>query len=112
MHEYGPTETIVAIVNDEARKHGASRVKKVNLVVGEHTGFVGGSIALYFEVIAKGTPAEGAELALRYIPAEFKCSACATRFTHTPGSFACPACGSAGSPTEVGSEFYVESIEV
>lgn len=112
MHEYGPTESIVTIVNEEAKKHGAKRVKKVNLVIGEHTGFIGESISMYFDVIAKGTLASGAELVMRYIPAEFKCTSCAALFVHEPGNFACPACGSAGSPTDKGSEFYVESIEV
>jgi hydrogenase nickel incorporation protein HypA/HybF len=33
-------------------------------------------------------------------------------FHRQPGSFACPQCGSDGEPTDVGKEFYIDSIEI
>jgi hydrogenase nickel incorporation protein HypA/HybF len=82
------------------------------LVVGELSGFIGDSIQLYFDIIAKGTLAENAELTIQYIKPKLKCKSCQKLFEREKFSFQCPFCGGEGLPSEIGKEFYIENIEV
>ncbi len=112
MHEYGVTQQIIKIAVDAAAKQHAKKISRVNLVVGEMSGFIGDSIQMYFEMLAKGTPAEGAELSITYIKPQLKCDKCGITFFKKPYSFDCPKCDGQGEPSPIGKEFYVDSIEV
>jgi hydrogenase nickel incorporation protein HypA/HybF len=112
MHEYAVTQSIVDIVVAEAAKAGATRVSAINLVIGDLSSIIDDSVALYFDLIAAGTVAAGAQLIFKRIRPEFYCKHCQTNFTKPAHGFDCPVCGALGSPTEVGKEFYVESMEI
>ncbi len=49
MHEYPVTVQIVDIASETARKN-KGRVRRIDLVVGEDSGFIGESIQMYFAV--------------------------------------------------------------
>jgi len=113
MHEYAVTKNLIDIAVQEASKAGASRITEIRLVVGDLSSYVDESVQMYFDIISKGTPAEGARLSFTRIPAEFVCAECGLRFERKGRSFDCPDCGGPGSlDEEKGREFYVESIEV
>ena len=112
MHEYGLTKRIVTIVNETARAHGATRVTAVFLVVGENTGIIPDSVQMYYDMIAQDTPASGATLHVRSVKAQMYCAGCGQNFQRPLFSFACPRCGELGSPTDIGNECYVESVEI
>ena len=111
MHEYPVTLRIAEIASREAERAGG-RAKVIRLVVGDDSGFVGESIQMYFDVISAGTPCEGARLEIERVVPKLKCAACGALFERKPFSFACPACGGEGRPTEIGREFYVKNVEV
>lgn len=112
MHEYPITEQLIKIAEEHCDKANANRVTLVNLVVGEYSGFVPESIHMYFDLIAEGTKCEGAEIVITRVRAKLKCPACGEIFARKLLSFACPKCGTDGGPTDIGKEFYIESIEV
>ena len=112
MHEYGVTRQIIAICEGAAKKHNASKIKKVTLLVGEKSGFIGDSIALYFEVLSTGTLASGAELVIETVKPMLRCSKCKKLFVRKPYVFACPFCEGEGEPSEIGREFLVKNIEI
>ncbi len=112
MHELPITQQIIKIASEHARDNGAIKVIKINLVVGEYSGFIGDSIAMYFDVISKGTLTEGAELSIRYVKPQLSCEKCGAYFERKRFSFDCPKCDGRGVPTKIGKEFYIESIEV
>ena len=112
MHEYPVTEQIIKIAEKHGRRPRVSRIERITLVVGEQSGFIGESIQMYFDVIAKGTLCEGAKLVIKPVKPCLECSACGARFHREPLSFACPECGGDGGPTDTGREFYIESIVV
>jgi hydrogenase nickel incorporation protein HypA/HybF len=112
MHEYPITEQIVKIAEKHGRESRASRIESIALVVGDRSGFIGESIRMYFDILAEGTLCEGAELFIRPVRTQLKCPACGRMFHRKPLSFACPDCGADGAPTEIGKEFYIESITV
>lgn len=112
MHEYPITLEIIGIAEEYARKNGAQSITKINLVVGDLSGFIGDSIQMYFDIIAAGTLAEGAVLEIERVRPRLRCSGCGNLFERRRFSFACPKCGQDGLPTEIGREFYLKSIEI
>ena len=112
MHEFPITEHIVKLASEECEKAGAVRVKAVNLVCGDYCGYVPESIHMYFDVISKDTVCDGADINITRIEPKLKCPACGEIFKRPMLSFACPKCGTDGEPTDIGKEFYIDSIEV
>lgn len=58
MHEYPITQQIIKIAEEHCRKAEGSRVTKINLVIGDYSGYVGSSVQMYFDVISEGTMCE------------------------------------------------------
>jgi hydrogenase nickel incorporation protein HypA/HybF len=112
MHELSVTEQILNITLDHARQAKAERVLKVNLVIGDLTGFAGESIQFYFDILSKDTEAEKACLSITHLPARARCKQCQNEFTPEVMNWACPRCGGFIENVISGREFYVESIEV
>ncbi len=112
MHEFPVTEQIIKIAAEQAEKNNALKVTQINLVVGESSGFIGESIQMYFDIISEGTICKGAILKMENVKTKWKCPACDILYSRQPLSFACPNCGMDGLPTEIGREFYVQSIEI
>ncbi len=113
MHELAVTESILHIALDEAARHGAQRLTAIHLVVGELTGYVPDSIQFYFDVLSQDTPAAGAVLAVRRVPARVRCASCQADYAPEAGLlWLCPACGGLGGEVISGQELLVESINV
>jgi len=117
MHEASAAEAIVKMVSAESRARApaagpAPRVTVVRLVVGEATGYMEESLAFYLELFARGTPAEGAALDVRYVKPRLRCASCGAEFERRRFSFECPSCGGQGVATGIGTEFYVESMDI
>ena len=72
MHEYPVTVQIVDIASETARKN-KGRVRRIDLVVGEDSGFIGESIQMYFDVVAEGTLCEGAKLVIEGVKPQLRC---------------------------------------
>jgi len=112
MHELSVTQNIVNIAVEAAAGAGSGRITAIDLLVGELTGFVTDSIQFYFDVLSKGTAAEGAILRVRREPASATCAACGHAFQpELPLLPLCPVCGG-GVRITGGRELRVESIEV
>lgn len=112
MHELSITESIVNMVSDEAKKRNVNKVTKINIVLGELTGFEEDSIKFYFDVLSEGTPLYGAILNFKRVKAEFKCRNCGMIYNRENFTFKCPYCGSSGVLIEKGKELYIDSIDV
>ncbi len=112
MHELSVTEQIVNIVLEHTHRANAKQVLKVNLVVGELSGFAAESIQFYFDTLSKGTEAERASLSISRVPAKARCRDCKNEFHPAGTEWLCPQCGGLIEEVLAGREFYVESIEV
>ena len=112
MHELPITEQIIKIAEEHGQKARASKIERVRLVVGERSGYISESIQMYFDIVSEGTLCEGAELVIETVKPKLKCPSCGTLFERLPMRFDCPSCGTDGEPTEIGREFYIDSIEV
>jgi hydrogenase nickel incorporation protein HypA/HybF len=112
VHEYPVTLEIIRIAGETAKAKNAQRVDKIALVIGDLSGYVGESVHMYFDEISKGTVCEGCRLEITRIRPKVKCSACGEVFERKPFSFECPVCGGPAGPTKIGTEFYIDHIEV
>lgn len=112
MHELPITENIIKIAGEHCSENGGSRVTAIHLVIGDYCGYVGSSIQMYFDVISEGTLCEGARLEMTRVKPKLRCKSCGALFERKPLSFTCPTCGGDGEPSEIGKEFYIESIEI
>ena len=111
MHELMVTESLLEIALRHARDAGAGRITDLHLVIGELSSVIDDSVQFYWDIVSEGTPAEGATLHFRRVPAEMACQECAE--TYDPKvNLTCPACGSANVRIVSGQEFYLEAIEV
>jgi hydrogenase nickel incorporation protein HypA/HybF len=112
MHEFAITKCLFDIVLNEAGKAGATRVTGINLVLGELTGVVKESVQFYLEYFSRNTPAEGASLNVKYIPAKAKCYECGYEFEIAEGDWLCPGCRNFALEIVTGKELFLESIDV
>lgn len=109
MHELAITEAVLDVV---LRHAGGARVRSVRLTVGEWTGYVGDSIELFWQELARGTPAEGARLEFRFEPATLRCRRCGREFPVNGTGLECPGCGTLGGEPAGGRECTVDAIEL
>lgn len=112
MHELAVTGQLLDITLEHAERVMASRVLRINLVIGDLTGFMEESIRFYFDILSEGTKAHNALLSIARIPIRALCGQCRTQYTPGKDSWRCPLCRGALREIVRGREFYVESIEV
>ena len=110
MHELAVTQSILDIALRYA--NSASRITQLNLVVGDLASVVDDSVQFYWDIVSKGTVAEGATLNFKRIKTRFQCDACGGGFEPDGRVFACPHCGGEQVVLVAGREFRLESIEV
>ena len=112
MHELPATQSILEIALRHAEKAGAKRITDIHLTIGELATLVDDSIQFYWDMIAEGTPARGATLHFKRIPAELQCMICREIYRPDGSEIICPNCGSVGVKVISGEEFFVEAIDV
>ena len=112
MHEFALTKSMLELVLAEANKAGAKRVGRINLVIGELSGFVDRCVDTYFDSMSKGTIAEHAQLCFKTVPTTGRCRDCKEQLTLKETNWTCPACKSNNIQLIGGNELFVESIEV
>lgn len=68
MHELGMATALVEQVEEIARREGAVRVVRIELVVGDESGVDREALEFVFPFAAERTAAEGATLAIEIVP--------------------------------------------
>ncbi len=109
MHELSITQSILEAA---LRRANGRRITDVYLAIGQLSSIVSDSVQSCWDVIAKGTLAEGARLHFRRIPAELQCMACFEKYPLNGEEWLCPKCGSVGARIVAGEEFRLETIDV
>jgi hydrogenase nickel incorporation protein HypA/HybF len=109
MHEL----SVATAVLNTALKHADERkVSVVSLRVGRMRQVIPDSLSFYWDIVARDTPCEDAELRLDEIEIELRCRDCHRRWSPQIPAFRCPDCGSADVEVRAGEELEVDYIEV
>lgn len=112
VHELAITQNILNIALDEAKAAQASKITKINLVIGELSGVVSDCVQFYFDFLKKDNAAEEATIDFKLVPAELRCRNCLTNFNPQDSLWICPNCQSSSVEVISGRDCYIESIEV
>ena len=112
MHEYSITQSILSLALEKADEAKASKIIRINLVVGELSGVVAECVEFYFGFLSKDTIANGASLSFDSTTTKLRCRNCNKEFSPNNRDWSCPHCREAGIEIISGRECYMESIEV
>lgn len=112
MHELAVTENLLEIAIRHGKTAGAKKISNLYLVVGQLSSIVDDSVQFYWDIISKGTVAEGAKLHFHRKSVELYCKECAHQFTPIGDDLSCPNCGSIQIKVISGEEFFLEAIDV
>jgi hydrogenase nickel incorporation protein HypA/HybF len=108
MHEMGITQSIVAIVEEQA---AGRKVTRVTLEIGKLAAILPDAIRFCFEIVAQGSALDGAELDIIEIPGRARCLDCGSDVMLNQIFDPC-GCGSRRLERLAGEELKIKSMEV
>jgi hydrogenase nickel incorporation protein HypA/HybF len=112
VHETSLMKNLLAIVDRAALAEGGGPVRIVHLRIGEMAGVSEDALRFAFDVMAKGTAAEGASLDVEKVALQIRCTGCGANSNPGDFVFICPACGSRDIEILAGREMEVDYILV
>ncbi|MBF0388070.1 MAG: hydrogenase maturation nickel metallochaperone HypA [Candidatus Omnitrophica bacterium] len=110
MHESHQVQHLVSHAQKMIAEKKIVKPVQVSVAVGEALGFDEMSMRLHWEEFVSGTSLEGVKLAVRFVPVQFQCPACAALFPKKGSQMSCPKCRVMGKPVDSGKEFFIEAI--
>lgn len=95
MHETAAMQRMIRTVLACMQQAGASRVTHVQVALGVSEHVTAEAAHQLFAMLVRGTPIEGASLAIQWLPVRYQCLSCQRSFESAePGASAlCPHCG-------------------
>ena len=111
MHEYHGAVQIIEHAQDLCRERGHNKVNRIQLLIGEASGYTFEVVKEYFEEAAMGTVCEGAEVTVRKTDVMLRCPNCNELFPKRILMYDCPICGTPGNPTDAGKEMTIDFME-
>jgi hydrogenase nickel incorporation protein HypA/HybF len=112
MHELSIAQRIVAMAEEEARKHQASVIEEVEIEIGRLAGVELQTLCFALESAAKNSLMEKANILRHDIEGEGLCGDCDSRFPVEELFSPCPQCGSYGVKLIKGKELRIKSIVI
>lgn len=112
MHELSLCEGILELLEQRAASDGFSRVLTVRLEIGALSCVEPEAMEFCFEVVCRGTLAEGARLEMIRTPARAWCAACQQQVDIHQRFDPCPQCGDEWVAPTAGDELRVKDLEV
>jgi hydrogenase nickel incorporation protein HypA/HybF len=109
VHELALAEAVVAVAEVHAN---GRRVTGVELEVGRLRQVVPEALSFSFELVARGTVAEGAELVIDEVPVRLICRSCGSATEPEAFPFACARCGGLDVEVTDGEQFQVIALEL
>ena len=116
MHEASIATPLLKLILEEAAKHEQPdqplAVTRITIRAGLLMGIEAKTLQGFFELIAEGTAAEGAELVVETEPMQGFCPDCSQTVTTATRQFQCPVCQGSRVDWKGGKEFYIATMQV
>jgi len=110
MHEVSLMKNLLGVVAGAAGREGGGPVRTIHLRIGELSGVNEDALRFAFDVLSRGTIAEGGTLECEIIPLAARCRECGAEFHPRDLVFLCPSCGGADIEVITGREMEVDYI--
>jgi hydrogenase nickel incorporation protein HypA/HybF len=111
MHEMSLCEGIRGVIEDQARRHALTRIRRVRLEIGRFAGVEKAALAFAFDVVMRGSPAEGAALEMLDLPGRAWCFDCGQAVAIDDRLAPCPHCGGGRLLPQGGDEMRIKDME-
>ncbi|SFJ08481.1 hydrogenase maturation nickel metallochaperone HypA [Celeribacter neptunius] len=112
MHEMSLCEGVRSVIEDAALANGFSSVSRVRLEIGRFAGVEKPAMAFAFDVVMRGSVAEGAALEMIDLPGRAMCYDCAKEVEIAHRLDDCPLCGGGKLMPMGGDEMRIKDLEV
>ncbi len=112
MHELTLCESILELIDEQARAQRFTRVRRVWLEVGKLAAVEIPALRFGFEVLARDSLAEGAALEITEVPGRASCLSCGESHAIAARGDPCPRCGSYELQLIDGTQMRVRELEV
>jgi hydrogenase nickel incorporation protein HypA/HybF len=112
MHEMSLCHGIVELIEEAARRNGFARVRAVWLEIGKLATVEPEALRFCFDVVTRGSCAEGARLEIIDTPGQAWCLACSKTISIDDALNDCPLCGSRQVQVTGGTDMRVKELEV
>ncbi len=112
MHEMSLCESVLQILEDNARSRGFERVRTVWLEVGGLSGVEPEALRFCFDVVMQDTLADHARLELIELPGQAWCMQCEKAVQVGQRFAPCPDCASYQLQVTGGTEMRIKELEV
>ncbi|NVO25510.1 hydrogenase maturation nickel metallochaperone HypA [Donghicola mangrovi] len=112
MHEMSLCEGIRNVIEDQARIHAIKGVKAVRVEIGRFAGVEKPALEFAFEVVMRGSVAEGARLEMIDLPGRAMCYDCVKEVEIDDRLAPCPDCGGGRLMPVGGDEMRIKDLEV
>ena len=112
MHEMSLCEGIRQVVDQAAAAPEIERVTKVRLEIGRFAGVEKDALTFAWEVVMRGSKAEGAALEMIDLPGRATCFDCVKTVDINDRLDPCPDCGGGRLLPEGGDEMRIKDMEI
>jgi len=113
MHEIGLVDDILSTIKPKLKGiKNCSKVKSVNILIGELEHITPDHFEFHFRERTKGTFLENAELRFKKVETRFRCKDCHCEFSAKDGITGCPSCNSNLNEVIAGEGISIESVEI
>ncbi|MBK8084963.1 MAG: hydrogenase maturation nickel metallochaperone HypA [Devosia sp.] len=112
MHEISLCESILDIVTERAATDRFSRVTRIRLEIGPLAAVEPEALRFGFDVVMRGSIAEGARLEIESSPGRAQCLACGNAVVVRLRFDPCPVCGSDALQVRGGDTLRIREMEV
>ena len=112
MHEMSIAEGIRGVIEDAARTNGFEQVTRVRLEIGRFAGVETRALEFAFDVVMRGSVAEGAGLEIDELPGRALCYDCGEQVEIGDRLDPCPLCGGGKLLAQGGDEMRIKDLEV
>lgn len=112
MHEMSLCEGIRQVIEDQARTHAIKAVKVVRVEIGRFAGVEKPALEFAFDVVMRGSVAEGARLEMLDLPGRAMCYDCVKEVEIAGRLDPCPDCGGGKLMPVGGDEMRIKDLEV